>query len=133
MAPESMGGPVACRPPARDARAGRGDDSPPVSASMDGAQNPERRSDAAVLCLCIGIGFLGMAWLLGLGGAIGAIASGGWTPAFAGGVIAFLLVPMAGVLGVLFVGAGFVWIIIRVIVDQRRDHANDRYSRDVER
>ena len=43
------------------------------------------------------------------------------------------MVPVAGLCGALFVAVGLVWIVIRVIVDQRRDHATDRYSRDVER
>lgn len=95
--------------------------------------NPERRSDSAVLCLGIGFGLMGLSWLLGLSGAVTAILSGGWTPALAGGLMAFVLVPVAALLGVLFCAVGVVWIVIRVIVDQRRDHATDRYSRDVER
>ena len=97
------------------------------------APNPERRSDSAVLCLSIGFGLMALSWFLGLSGALTAIFSGGWTPALAGGLMAFILVPVAGLLGVLFCVVGIVWIVIRVIVDQRRDHATDRYSRDVER
>ena len=95
--------------------------------------NPERRSDSAVLCVSIGFGLIALSWFLGLSGALTAILSGIWTPALAGGLAAFIMVPVAGLCGALFVAVGLVWIVIRVIVDQRRDHATDRYSRDVER
>ena len=96
-------------------------------------QNPERRSDSAVLCFSIGIGLVGLSWFLGIGGALSTIVSGGWTPAAAGGMIMFLLVPVTALLGALFVAVGVIWMIVRVIVDQRGDHKTDRYSRDVER
>ena len=95
--------------------------------------NPERRSDSAVLCFSIGLGLIALSWFLGFGGALGMIFSGGWTPAVAGGLTAFILVPVTGLLGALFVVVGLAWMVVRVIVDQRRDHATDRYSRDVER
>jgi hypothetical protein len=99
----------------------------------DTLPNPERRSDAAVLCFSIGISLIALSWFLGLGGAVSLAFSGAWTPAEAGGIAAFILVPVTTVCGALFVAVGSIWIVIRVIVDQRRDHATDRYSRDVER
>lgn len=95
--------------------------------------NPERRSNAAILCLSIGFGFMALAWFFGVSGALGLIFSGGWTLAVAGGLVTFLMVPISWVLGVLFVVVGLVWIAIQVIVDQRGAHRTDRYSREVER
>jgi len=96
-------------------------------------RNPERRSDSAVLCFSIGVGLAALSWFLGVGGALSTIVSGGWTPAVAGGVAMFLLVPVTALLGAIFIGVGILWMVIRVIVDQRDDHKTDRYSRDVER
>ncbi len=100
--------------------------------------NPERRSNSALLCLCLGMALVGLAWFLGVGGMIGLAFSGG-APA-AGGIIALILVPLTGIVGAIMAsfGAimasfGAVWLIIRVIADQRQDHARERYSREVER
>lgn len=96
-------------------------------------RNPERRSDSAVLCFSIGLGLMALAWFLGFGGALSVMLSGAWTPAVAGSIMMFLLVPVTGLLGALFAAVGLVWMVVRVIVDQRGDHKTDRYSRDVER
>ena len=99
----------------------------------DPDRNPERRSDAAVLCLSIGAGLLVLSWLLGLGGALGVIVSGAWTPAAAGGVMGFILVPLTAVTGMLFGAVGFIWIVAHVLIDRGREAGGDRYSKDVER
>ncbi|MEJ0022210.1 MAG: hypothetical protein WDN76_01295 [Alphaproteobacteria bacterium] len=93
--------------------------------------NPERRSNSALLCLCLGMALVGLAWFLGVGGMIGLAFSGG-APA-AGGLIALILVPLTGIVGAIMASFGAVWLIIRVIADQRQDHARERYSREVER
>ncbi|HWA22546.1 MAG TPA: hypothetical protein VG735_09150 [Caulobacterales bacterium] len=95
------------------------------------APNPERRSNSALLCLCIGMGLVGLAWFLGVGGMIGMAFEGG-APA-AGGLIALILVPLTGIVGAIMASFGAVWLIVRVIADQRQDHAKERYSREVER
>jgi membrane protein implicated in regulation of membrane protease activity len=95
------------------------------------APNPERRSNSALLCLCIGMGLVCLAWFLGVGGMIGMAFEGG-APA-AGGLIALILLPLTGIVGAIMASFGAVWLIVRVIADQRQDHAKERYSREVER
>ncbi|MGE3302528.1 MAG: hypothetical protein AB7M12_05390 [Hyphomonadaceae bacterium] len=94
--------------------------------------NPERRSDSAVLCLCIGVGLLAAAWFLGVGGVLTAALAGDATAA-AGGFAAMLLLPLAGASGAILIVVGAIWLVVRVVIDQREDHARERYSRDVER
>jgi membrane protein implicated in regulation of membrane protease activity len=93
--------------------------------------NPERRSNSALLCLCLGMGLVVLAWFLGIGGMIGWAFEGG-APA-AGGLIALILVPLTGITGAILASFGAVWLIVRVIADQRQDHSKERYSREVER
>ncbi|MBL8548511.1 MAG: hypothetical protein JNJ73_00895 [Hyphomonadaceae bacterium] len=95
--------------------------------------NPERRSDAALLCLCIGLGLLGLAWFLGVGGVLATAFSGGSPAGIAGGVGAFIGLILAAVCGALLALVGAVWLFVRVIADQREDHSKERYSREVER
>jgi hypothetical protein len=79
---------------------------------------------------------LGLSWLLGLGGVLAAIVGGVGGEAgaaVAGGLAAMILLPIAGVLGFLFVLVGGIWLFIQVVADQRSDHARERYSREVER
>jgi hypothetical protein len=97
------------------------------------APNPERRSDAALLCLCIGLGLMILSWFLGFGGVLAAALSGGSPAAIAGGIGAFVGLVLAAVSGMLLSLVGVVWLIVRVIADQREDHAKERYSREVER
>jgi hypothetical protein len=99
----------------------------------DPEANPERRSDAALLCLCIGFGLMGFAWLLGVGGVLTTAFSGGWGPAAASGLTAIILLPLMLACGALFAVVGGVWIVLHVLVDRGREHGGDRYSRDVER
>jgi hypothetical protein len=99
----------------------------------DPERNPERRSDAALLCLCIGFGLMGLSWFLGFSGALGMMASGAWSPAAAGGLAAFILVPLTAVAGALFAAVGFIWIVAHVLIDRGREAGGDRYSKDVER
>jgi uncharacterized membrane protein len=96
------------------------------------APNPERRSDSAILCLCIGIGLIVLAWFMGLSGALAALLGGGGA-GMAGGIASLLLLPIVAACGAIIFLIGAVWIAARVIIDQRRDHAKERYSREVER
>ncbi len=94
------------------------------------APNPERRSDAALICFCAGIALLGLSWVLGFGGAMAGMMSGSAPVAAVGlasGVIALLLGAAAGAILTL---VGVIWLLVRVIADQRE---SDRYSREVER
>jgi hypothetical protein len=93
--------------------------------------NPERRSDSALLCLCIGVGLVVLSWFLGVGGIIAMLFEGG-APA-AGGLVALILVPLTGIVGAIMASFGAVWLMVRVIADQRSEHAQERYSRKVER
>jgi hypothetical protein len=95
--------------------------------------NPERRSDAAILCLCIGLGLIVLSWFLGVGGVMAAAFSGDALSAAAGGFAAAAVMLLAGCSGAILVVAGLIWLIVRVIADQREEHARERYSRDVER
>jgi hypothetical protein len=95
--------------------------------------NPERRSDAALLCLCIGVGLLVLSWLLGVGAAMTTVLGGASPAAVAGGVGALVALLLALGAGIVLCLIGGVWLFVRVIADQREDHAKERYSREVER
>ena len=95
--------------------------------------NPERRSDAALLCLCIGLGLLVLAWFLGFGGVLATALSGGAPAGVAGGLGAFVALMLTAVSGALLSLVGVVWVLVRVIADQREEHTKERYSREVER
>lgn len=101
--------------------------------SQPEAPNPERRSDAALLCLMMGLGLLGLSWFLGFGAALAFAFSGGSPGAFAGGLGALVGLFLAFGSGVVLSLIGGVWLIARVIADQREEHDKERYSRDVER
>ena len=98
------------------------------------APNPERRADAAILCLLIGAGMIGCAWLLGLGGVLAMAMSGaGAGPgALAGGLASLILLPLTAAVGFLLLVIGGIWLFLRVVADSREESARDRY-RDVER
>ncbi len=95
--------------------------------------NPERRSDAALLCFGIGVALAGLSWLLGVGSVLTAALSGGSPVAIAGSVAAMIALLICGALGFVFMAIGGLWLVVRVIMDQRQEQARDRYSRDVER
>ena len=94
--------------------------------------NPERRSNNALLCFCIGAGLAGLAYLLGVGAVIGAALGGGDPAALAGSLIAAIGLGLAAVSGFVLMLVGGLWMIVRVIADQRGDASERRY-RDVER
>jgi hypothetical protein len=96
-------------------------------------RNPERRSDAALLCLFIGMGLMVCAWFLGFGAALATAISGGAPAAVAGGVGAFIALILAAGSGLVLLLVGAIWLLVRVIADQREEHAKERYSREVER
>jgi hypothetical protein len=91
--------------------------------------NPERKSNNAMLCFCAGLGLLFMTWLLGVGTAFTAAFTGGLA-GVAMGVIGGIVLMLGACAGVVLMLVGLVWIVIRVIADQRG--APDRY-RDVQR
>lgn len=95
--------------------------------------NPERRSDAALLCLCIGLGLMALAWVLGVGGVMATVLSGGSPAAVAGGLGAFIGLLLASIAGMVLTLIGGIWIAIQVIADQTSEHSKERYSREVER
>src|SRR5690348_13963436 len=95
------------------------------------APNPERRSNNAMLCFCIGLGLLALAWLLGVGTAFTAAFTGGLT-GVAMGVAGALALMLAACLGVVLMAVGVVWIFLRVLADQTKAHAEERYK-DVQR
>ncbi|MGE0829061.1 MAG: hypothetical protein AB7O04_06895 [Hyphomonadaceae bacterium] len=95
--------------------------------------NPERRSNAALLCFCIGVGLGGLAWVLGVGGLIAAALAGGSPAAVVGGLFAAIALVLMGVAGGVLTLVGAIWLIIQVIADQRGADAKERYSREVER
>jgi hypothetical protein len=91
--------------------------------------NPEHRSNNAMLCLCIGIGLLTLSWFLGVGTAFTAAFSGGLA-GVAMGLFGGIALMLAACSGMVLVFVGIIWIVIRVIADQRG--TPDRY-RDVQR
>lgn len=100
--------------------------------SLPEIPNPERRSNNALLCFCIGVGLAGLAYLLGVGTVIGAALSGGDPAALAGNLIAALALGLTAICGFILMLVGGIWMIVRVIADQRGDDSERRY-RDVER
>lgn len=96
------------------------------------APNPERRSNNALLCFCMGAGLAGLAYFLGVGAVIGAAFGGGDPAALAGGVFAAIALALALASGFMLMLVGGVWMLVRVIADQRGDAEEKRY-RNVER
>lgn len=94
--------------------------------------NPEHRSNNALLCFCLGAGLAGLAYFLGIGTIIGAAFTGGDPASVAGGIIAMMGLALLGVSGFVLMLVGSLWMILRVIADQRGDALEKRY-RDVER
>jgi hypothetical protein len=94
--------------------------------------NPEQRSNNALLCFCLGAGLMGAAYFLGIGAIIGAALSGGDAASMVGGVIAVIGLALLGAGGFVFMVVGGVWMIVRVIADQRGEPSEKRY-RDVNR
>jgi hypothetical protein len=94
--------------------------------------NPERRSNNALLCFCIGAGLAALAYILGVGAVIGAALGGGDPAALAGSLIAAIGLGLAAVSGFILMLVGGIWMIVRVIADQNTDASERRY-RDVER
>ncbi|MGE3251052.1 MAG: hypothetical protein AB7J28_04720 [Hyphomonadaceae bacterium] len=100
--------------------------------SQPEAPNPERRSNGAILCLCIGIGLGVLSWFLGLGAVIAAAASGGDPAALVGGFFAMIALALLGVSAGILSLIGVIWMIAQVISDQTGDKEEKRY-RNVER
>lgn len=94
-------------------------------------RSPERRTDAPILCLCIGGGLMALGWFLGAAGAFSQLLSTQWSAIGTGGVMALLLLPFALLLGFGFAVVGGIWILVQVIADQTS--ARDPYSKNVER
>ena len=96
------------------------------------APNPERRSNAALMCLVTGLGLVVLSWFFGFGAIIATTFSGGSAPLLAGGIAALVLVPVMGVGGAILAVIATLWIIVRVVADSRDANAKERY-RDVQR
>lgn len=94
--------------------------------------NPERRSNNALLCFCIGAGLAGLAYVLGVGAVIGAALGGGDPATLAGSLVAAVGLGLAAVSGFILMLVGGIWMVVRVIADQSSDASERRY-RDVER
>ncbi len=95
------------------------------------APNPERRSNNAMLCLCIGLGLLVLTWLLGVGTAFTAALSGGLA-GVAMGVLGGIALMLGAGAGIVLMFVGTIWIVIRVVSDQTADESRQRYK-DVQR
>lgn len=94
--------------------------------------NPERRSNSALLCLCLGIGLGALAWFLGVGAMITTAMSGGDPAMIAGGVFTAIGLGLLGVAAAILSLVGVVWVFIQVLSDQTGDKEEKRY-RNVER
>lgn len=95
-------------------------------------RNLEHRSSNALLCFCIGAGLCTLAYVLGIGAAIGVAMSGGDPTIAVGGLFAAIGIGFAGVSGFIMLVIGGVWMLLQVIADQRGGSEEKRY-RDVER
>ena len=93
--------------------------------------NPERRSNNAMLCLCIGLALLVLTWFLGVGTAFTAALSGGLA-GVAMGVIGGIALMLGAGAGIVLMFVGTIWIVIRVVSDQTADESRQRYK-DVQR
>jgi hypothetical protein len=91
--------------------------------------NPERRSNNALLCFCIGAGLAGLAYLLGVGAVVAAALGAGDPAAVAGSVVAAIGLTLAALSGFVLMAIGAIWMLARVIADQ----SGDKSYRDVER
>lgn len=96
------------------------------------APNPERRSNNALLCFCIGVGLCGLAYFLGIGTVIGAAMTGGNPAIVVGGLFAAIALALLLAAGFVMMLVGGVWMFIQVVADQRGGAEEKRY-RDVER
>jgi hypothetical protein len=95
-------------------------------------RNPEHRSTNAILCFCLGVGLIVLAWFFGVGGVIAAALTGGDPAVVVGGMVAALGLMLLSVSGFVLMLVGGVWMLIQVIADQRGEASEKRY-RDVER
>lgn len=100
--------------------------------SQSEGPNPERRSNNAMLCFCIGVGLMGLAWFMGVGGVMAAAFTGGNPAVVAGGLMSMVVLVLGGVCGFILALVGGVWMLVRVVADQTGD-ANERRYRNIER
>jgi len=84
-----------------------------------------------MLCFCLGLALLALSWFLGVGAAFSAAFSGGLA-GVAMGIASALALMMAACSGVFLMLIGAVWIFVRVVADQTKAHASERYK-DVQR
>jgi len=95
-------------------------------------RNPEHRSNAAMVCFCVGAGLCVLAYVLGIGAVLGALANGGNPALVVGSIFAAVGITLAGVTGFVVALIGGIWMIVQVIADQSGDASEKRY-RDIER
>ena len=94
--------------------------------------NPEHRSNNALLCFCIGFVLSAAAYFLGIGAVIAAALAGGDPVLAVGSLFAAIGLALMGVSGFILMAVGGIWMVLRVIADQRGDSSEKRY-RDVNR
>lgn len=99
--------------------------------SQPEAKNPEHRSSNAMLCFCLGVGLIFLAQFLGMGTILAAAMSGGDPAVAIGSVFAVIGIALMGVSGFVLAVIGGVWMLLRVIADQRG--GDEKRYRDVER
>jgi membrane protein implicated in regulation of membrane protease activity len=95
-------------------------------------RNPEHRSNNALLCFCLGAGLASLAYLLGVGAVFSTLFGGGDPAALVGGVFAAIALGLLVASAFVLMLVGGIWMLVRVIADQRGD-ANEKRYRDVNR
>ncbi|MGE0740006.1 MAG: hypothetical protein AB7O98_01595 [Hyphomonadaceae bacterium] len=100
--------------------------------SQPEGRNPEHRSSNAMLCFCLGAGLATLAYVLGVGAVLATAFSGGDPAIVVGSIFGAIGLVLLGFGGFVLMLVGGVWMVLRVIADQRGDAAEKRY-RDVER
>ena len=89
--------------------------------------NPEQRSNNALLCFCLGAGLASLAYLLGVGAVFGTLFGGGDPAALVGGVIAAIALALLAASAFVLMAVGGIWMLVRVIADQRGEPSEKRY------
>lgn len=95
-------------------------------------RNPEHRSNNAMLCFCLGAGLCGAAYFLGVGAVLAAALSGGQPGVVAGSILGAIGLVLMGLSGFVMMIVGGLWMVVRVVADQRGEASEKRY-RSIER
>jgi membrane protein implicated in regulation of membrane protease activity len=100
--------------------------------SLPEPKNPEHRANNAILCFCLGLALAGGAYFFGVGAIMAAALSGGDPVAVVGSVFVAIALTLLAICGFVLMLVGGVWMVLRVIADQRNEASEKRY-RDVQR